>query len=114
MKRLLFWSPRALALVFAGFVSLFALDVFGAGQSVGETIVALLIHLIPTYVIVVALIISWRRDWAGAILFPALALAYPLVFSTTFHWSVYAVMMGPPLVIGALFLAAWVSKRRAA
>jgi hypothetical protein len=107
MTRWLFWLPRVLAILFAAFVSLFALDVFGAGQSVGEMLVALLIHLIPVYLVIAALIIGWRWEWAGAILFAALAVAYPIAFGVRFHWSVYAIMMGPPLVIALLFLAAW-------
>ena len=30
-KQWLFWTPRVLAMLFAAFVSIFALDVFGAG-----------------------------------------------------------------------------------
>jgi hypothetical protein len=107
IERLLYWLPRILAIVFAAFVSLFALDVFGAGYSLGETIQALLIHLIPTYAILIALIIAWRWEWAGAILFLALAVAYPLMFGTQFHWSVYVTMMTPPLLVAALFLLSW-------
>ncbi len=114
MTRFLYWAPRALAIVFAACVGLFALDVFGTGQSAWQTIAALLIHLIPVYVIVAVLIVAWRHEWAGAILFPALALAYPIAVGAGAHWSVYSVMMGPPLLIGALFLASWQRKRQPA
>ena len=37
-KRLLFWTPRILCLLFAGFISLFALDVFeGQGATYPDT-----------------------------------------------------------------------------
>ena len=114
MTRLLYWAPRVLVILFAAFVSLFALDVFGTGESVLNTIIALLIHLIPVYAIIAALIIAWRWEWAGAILFPALALAYPVLFGTDFHWSAYAVLMTPPLLIGLLFFLSWARKRQTA
>jgi hypothetical protein len=31
LKQLLFWTPRVLGILFAAFVSMFALDVFGKG-----------------------------------------------------------------------------------
>ena len=62
------------------FLSLFALDVFSEGYGFWETILALLIHLIPVYIVVIVLVIAWRREWVGAVLFNALALFY-LVWS---------------------------------
>jgi len=41
-KRVLFWAPRVLGILFALFLSLFALDVFSEGYSFGETMLALL------------------------------------------------------------------------
>jgi len=39
------------------------------GYGFWETILALLIHLVPTGLVLVALAIAWRWDWAGTILF---------------------------------------------
>ena len=61
VKRLLFWMPRILCIAFAVFVSLFALDVFGEGYDFFETILAFVIHLIPTGIILVAPAV-WSRD----------------------------------------------------
>jgi hypothetical protein len=72
----LFLIPRVLCIVFAVFLSLFALDVFSEGYGFGETILALLIHLVPTSLVVIALVVAWRWAGAGAILFIALALVY--------------------------------------
>jgi hypothetical protein len=55
-KRVLFWTPRIVCILFAIFISLFAVDVFSAGYSLPKTILALLMHLIPTGVIVIVLI----------------------------------------------------------
>jgi hypothetical protein len=60
LERLLHWTPRILGLLFAAFVSVFALDVFGEGYTFWQTILALMMHLIPTGVVLVALAISWR------------------------------------------------------
>ena len=72
-KRVLFWTPRVLCILFAAFLSMFALDVFREAYGFGETIIALLIHLVPTILVGIVLAIAWRRDWVGMILFTVLA-----------------------------------------
>lgn len=111
-ERLLFWVPRALAALFAIFVSLFALDVFGEGYGLWETILALLIHLIPTGLIVLALALAWRWEWTGAVLFPGLGLLYLAVSRGRLPWPIYLQMAGPLFLIGGLFLAGWLYRRR--
>ena len=70
---LLYWTPRALCIVYAAFISIFAADVFGGGAGFWQTAVALLIHLIPTFLLIAVLVVSWRREWIGGVLFVALA-----------------------------------------
>lgn len=97
-KGVLFWAPRILAILFAVFVSLFALDVFTEGRGIGETILALLMHLIPTYLVVICLIIAWRREWTGAILFVCLAVLFQVI-SRGAGW----ILSAPLMVIAVLF-----------
>ena len=110
-KRVLFWTPRVVCIVFALFISLFALDVFSAGDSVLKTILKLLIHLIPTGIIVIVLIISWRREWVGAILFIGLAVFYLVWTWGKFSWTAYLTISGPLFLIGVLFLINWVYRK---
>lgn len=102
-KRLLFWAPRVLSIHLALFLSVFALDVFGEGYSFGETLLALLIHLAPNFMILIALAIAWRREWVGAVLFSAMGL-FLLVASGGESWFISV----PLLLIGALFLFNWI------
>jgi hypothetical protein len=111
VKRILFWTPRALCLLFAAFVSLFALDVFGEGHGFLHTMFDLLMHLIPTGVILVALAISWRWERVGGLLFFALGAWYVVGTWGRFHWSAYAVIAGPLFLLGALFeLEGWLRR----
>ena len=107
MKRLLYWAPRGLCILFAFFISLFALDVFGEGYGFWETVVALLIHLIPTGIILVVLALSWRWEWIGGVLFIALGAWYLIALWGRFHWSAYLAISGPLFLIGVLFLINW-------
>jgi hypothetical protein len=112
MKTWLTWTPRILCLLFAAFLSLFALDVFDQGFGFWETVLALLLHLIPTGVVLVVLAVSWRWERIGAILFMALGIWYLLTAWGRFHWSAYVVISGPLLLIGVLFLASWLDRTR--
>lgn len=108
-QQLLYWAPRALCLVFALFISLFALDVFDEGRSVLDTLLALLMHLIPTFLLLALLALSWRREWIAGILFPLLGIAYVIwSWNRPFgHWFTFLLMAGPLVLTGALFLLNW-------
>ena len=108
MKRVLFWTPRVLCILFAIFLSVFALDVFSEGYGFWQTIGALLLHLVPNFIVLGVLAISWRREWVGAILFTALAVFYVVWSWGRFHWSVYLTIAGPLVLIGVLFLFNWI------
>lgn len=103
-RSLLRWVPRLLGVLYAGFISLFAFDVWGMGGSFWDQLAGFLIHLLPTYFIVAALIIAWHRPWIGGILFLVLATGFGLFFGwqevTTLLLTAVA-----PTIIGLLFLA---------
>jgi len=102
-KTWLFWAPRLLAILFIGLISLFAFDVFDSGTSVGEELLAFLIHLIPTYVLLALLIISWKWPLPGGILFILAGGSY-FFFAREQHWSAYLIVAGIPALIGLLFI----------
>jgi hypothetical protein len=107
VKRVVFWLPRILCVLFALFISLFALDVFGEGYGFWETIVAFLIHLVPTALVLITLAIAWRWEWIGAILFVALGVWYIIMAWGKFELTTYLLISGPLFLIGALFLVNW-------
>ncbi len=65
--RALFWAPRALSIAFIAFLSLFALDVFGAGYGFWRTLLGLAIHLIPSFVLIGVLVLALGVDRRGAL-----------------------------------------------
>ena len=107
IKQFLFWSPRVLCIVFTIFLSIFALDVFSEDYGLGETILGLLMHLIPTIIIVFMLVIAWRREGIGAILF----IVLPLLFLIMSRWESW-IISGPLLLIGILFLFNWIANKK--
>ncbi len=116
-KRALFWTPRALSIAFIAFLSLFALDVFEGNLGFWRTALALIMHLIPVFVLIAALILAWRWEWIGAALYGAAGLLYiwwvvstprPLPPSVKLIWIL--TIAGPAFVIAGLFLANWLKR----
>jgi len=109
-SRLLFWTPRILCLLFAGFISMFALDVFQENHGFWNTALALLMHLIPTGILLIMLAVAWRWEWFGGLFFPALGAFYIFAFWGRFSWQTYLIIAGPLVLVGVLFLLGWVKR----
>lgn len=108
---IVFWVPRVLCLLFAAFLSIFALDVFDGSHGFWQTMGALFMHLIPTWILLVLLAVSWRWEWVGAVVFPAMGIFYLVNFWGRFHWSAYVLISGPLTLLGVLFLLSWRQRR---
>jgi len=105
MNQLLFWIPRVLTILFAVFISLFALDVFQEGKGFWETIAALFVHLIPAFLLIALLVISWRREWIAGSIFILSGTAYMIMNLDHKQWIL--AISGPLFLIGILFLLDW-------
>jgi hypothetical protein len=112
-KRTLFWLPRVLAIVFIVFISLFSLDVFVEGRGFWETLAALVVHLLPTFVLILLLIVAWRREWIGAVLFGLAGVWYTLSIlpqsglspAAKLNWGM--IIAWPAFIIAGLFFFNW-------
>lgn len=110
-KQILFWTPRLAGILFILFISMFALDIFDMQLGFWGTVVGLFMHLIPSILLAIAVVIAWRWEWFGALLFIGWAIYYVLTFRE-FEWFVYMLIAGLPSLIGLFFLAGWVWRRQ--
>ena len=102
------WLPRIVALLFTVFISLFAFDV---KDEMGQVHMRdLLSHLLPTLFCVLIIIISWKREWIGTLVFFALAIVYAWWASDHVQWIL--LMGGPMLLLAGLYGFAWVRRKR--
>jgi hypothetical protein len=100
-----FWAPRIFTILFALFLSVFALDVFAETSGFLETLIALTLHLLPAILVVVLLVFAWRREMIGVIAFAGLAVAYVvLMWRRGFPLATYVMISGALLLISVLFL----------
>lgn len=102
MQRLLYIAPRAIAIAGIIFLSLFALDVGAAGMPLVQYLTGLLIHLLPSLVLLMVLVAAWRYEFVGGVLFILCGLAPVLLLSNPL-W-VNAILGSPFILAGLLFL----------
>lgn len=107
-NRLFYWAPRALCILLIRFVSMFALDVFSEGLGLWGTLVALTMHLVPTFVLVLTLALAWRWEWIGAVAFLIIGIFFAITVWGT--WWVKSIFAVPSLLIACLFLLNWLRK----
>lgn len=91
---------------------MFALDSFGGDKTVIAQIGEFLIHLIPSFVLVVLLYFSWRYEIIGVIAFLILAITYIIMAWGKFPVSTYFIISGPMVLISILFLINWRFKQK--
>ena len=86
-------------------------EITSARQTVGQTLLALAMHLIPTALILLGLAAAWRWEWVGGAAFAALGVGYIAMAWGRFPLSVYFAIAGPCFLLSALFLVGWAYRR---
>ncbi len=95
MKNILYWLPRILSLLLIVFISIFALDVFSESQ----WFLALIMHLIPSFILIALTVFAWKNEKIGGILFILVGIA----MSFFFHFEALFITI-PISIVGILFL----------
>ena len=111
--RLFHWMSRIFCILAILFVSMFALDSFSPGQTIWQQLGTFFIDLIPTYVLTALLIVAWKWEKIGGIIFIVTGLALsPFVFMLNYNrtqsvWIslfIIAIITFPFVVVGILFI----------
>jgi hypothetical protein len=108
LAKIIHWAPRIAALLIIFFIGLFSLDVFGTGAPPLQVLVGFLMHNLPSIVMLVLLIIAWKRPVVGFVAFLIVGAAFAAVFVR----DIYALpnlllFVLPILLIASLFYADW-------
>ena len=104
-SRLLVWTPRLLGVLFAAFIGLFSADVFAEDLTAWQTLIAFAVHLVPTLIVVLVLVVAWRWEAVGGLLFLGAGVGYAIAVIAGHHpLSWIPAISGPLFLIGMLFL----------
>jgi hypothetical protein len=113
LTKIAYWTPRILCMLAILLISVFALDAFGPGQTVWHQILAFIIHMIPSFILIILLIVAWKWEKTGGIILSLAGLAWGLFLIKTYSmqhgnfWIVFYRVMAlafPFILSGILFI----------
>jgi len=119
--KIIHWTPRILCIIAILFISLFASDAFGHGGGFWKELGDFIIHLIPSFILLVFLLIAWKWELIGGIVFSVIGLVMtPIVYSHNFAMNqnvgmsliIIASITFPFIVIGVLFIISHYMKKK--
>jgi hypothetical protein len=119
--RIIHWIPRIICILAILFVSMFALDAFEPGLSFWKQVLGFMIHLIPSFILIALLILAWKMELLGGIIFMAIGLGLsPFVYIMNYRMN-HSVMMSlgiilsitiPFAIVGLLFIISHFLKKK--
>ena len=121
--KIVYWTPRILCILAILFISMFALDSFSTEHTVWHQIGAFLIHLIPSFILIALLVVAWKWELIGGIIFIIIAVGFtPFIFIHNYEmnnsvWMTVGVIMAitfPFILVGLLFILSHFLKRKQA
>jgi hypothetical protein len=100
---------------------MFALDAFEPGLTLGQQIRDFSIHLIPSFILTAFLIVAWKWELVGGVIFILIGLGFsPFIFFLNYHrnhslWismGIIGIITIPFIIVGILFLMSNRMKKR--
>lgn len=115
------WSPRIICILAILFISMFAADAFAPSLTLKEQLIGFLIHLIPSFILLLLLVITWKWEFVGGIIFTTIGIVMsPFVFMTNYNKNnsvgmslgIIAMITVPFILTGILFIISHFLKKR--
>jgi len=107
------WLPRIFTMLIILFLGMFALDAFSPELNFWQQLSDFIMHLIPSFTLIIILIIAWKRELIGGILFTILGLVMsPFIYSMNYERNhnmlmsigIILTICLPILIAGVLFI----------
>ena len=121
-KDFFFWLPRLICIAAILFVSIFAFDSFAPGLTIWQQIVGFLIHLIPNFILIALLIVAWKWEYVGGLLYVIIGLGFSVwIFQINFTRNQFtlgqslfnaAIIAFPFVLAGILFIVSHNRKKK--
>lgn len=119
--KIIHWSPRVICILAILTISMFALDAFDPGLTFWQQIGGFAMHLVPSFILLVFLIIAWKWELVGGILFTLVGVVLsPFVFKMNYNMNqsvsmsigIIAAITFPFIVVGVLFIISHYLKKK--
>jgi len=119
--KVIHWLPRIICILAILFVSIFALDAFAPGLTIWQQLGNFFIHLIPSFILAGFLIIAWKWEYIGGIIFTVIGFVMsPSVFMSNYNrthsigisLTIILMITIPFVVVGILFVVSYYHKKK--
>ena len=116
MKKIVYWMPRVLAILFTLFIMMFSLDVFDGTSSLTDQLIGF--FNLPAYGIILVIVLAWKKDIIGMIGFALIAIGLFMMVMGSNQPSGSAVnpavffISGPALLISLLYGFSWILHKK--
>lgn len=119
--RIFHWLPRIICILAILFVSLFAADAFSPGLTIWQQLGAFFIHLIPSFILLAFLIVAWKWEYIGGIIFTIIGLVLsPIVFLHNYNMNhsvglslgIILAITFPFIIVSILFILSCFMKKK--
>ena len=120
-SKIYYWLPRIICIFAILFISIFALDAFQPDLTVWQQIGAFLMHLIPSFILMILLVIAWKREYIGGIIFMIIGLGLsPVVYMHNYNMNhsiwislgIICTITLPLAFVGVLFIVSHFHKKK--
>ncbi len=110
---LTWWLPRILCVCAILFISMFALDSFEEEATVNQQMLNFMVHLIPSFILTMILVLAWDKELIGGLLFAGIGIiTSPFVFMLNYHRTqsvgtslfIIGIICFPFILVGVLFI----------
>lgn len=117
----LHWLPRILCILGILFISKYAIDSIESYLTIWQQILVFLVHLIPCILLMGLLVIAWKWELTGGIIFTLVGLALtPVIFKHSYNLNesiatslgIVTMITFPLVIIGNLFTFSYLKRRK--
>ena len=119
--KVIHWIPRILCIIAILFISLFAADAFDPELSIWQQLADFFMHLIPSFILLVLLLIACKWEFVGGIIFMIIGLGFsPIVFIHNYNMNhsigislgIILMITIPFVIVGILFVVSHFLKKK--
>jgi len=119
--KILHWTPRIICILAILFISMFAADSFTPELTFWQQIGDFIMHLIPSFILIALLIVAWKWEYIGGIIFIVISLGMsPFVFMLNYNRNhsigmslgIIMAITFPFVVVGILFIISHFMKKK--
>lgn len=116
------WLPRMICILAILFISQFATDAFNTkGVTLMQQILDFLMHLIPSFILIIVLVIAWKWELIGGIILTLIGLGFaPFIFNHNYGMNhslgisigIVLAINFPFILAGILFILSHVKNKK--